>query len=503
MAALSADDLLPLHWRVLLGIIFRQGLEILLRHQSHDAGLVLRELNLIKGDRHLPLPYTEKAADADHGIDDLIIVEDEILDFADFLAGGIDERLTDHLLGPTLAQSPGDRLRSRGGAKLGLARAFIQADVGLLVLRADDRDVGLLLSGDDHLGLGSILLSLGRLELLEAVLCVLQRSLCCLSVVLVQRLIGLVQRLLHLIQFLLLILGRLLHRLLQRLLGILQRLLRLLGVVGLQRLRRLLKRLLHLLHRLPLRQRCGLPLLLVLRLLLGGLAALLLRHLCRGRPSGNRRASQNERQRGGDWCRLHCPCSFRSKQGCAQAVASPSIVTPRQRPRLTPRSRGGTVRTATTPRPFLQSEIESTPSRLQRLLHSGAVSRVDAYRLTWKPKKEHKMKKRFLILLASVALPLSVIACDADVEDEGDLPDVSVQTEGGEAPDVDVDPGSLPDVDTEVEGGRMPDVDVTGPDVDVGTQEETVTVPDVDVRTEEETITVPDVDVDVPEEEQQ
>lgn len=113
------------------------------------------------------------------------------------------------------------------------------------------------------------------------------------------------------------------------------------------------------------------------------------------------------------------------------------------------------------------------------------------------------MKKRFLILLASVALPLSVLACDADVEDEGDIPDVSVQTEGGEAPDVDVDPGSLPDVDTEVEGGRMPDVDVTGPDVDVGTQEETVTVPDVDVQTEEDTITVPDVDVDVPEEEEQ
>jgi hypothetical protein len=74
----------------------------------------------------------------------------------------------------------------------------------------------------------------------------------------------------------------------------------------------------------------------------------------------------------------------------------------------------------------------------------------------------------------------SLLGCDVDVRDEGQLPDVDVQ----------------------VEDGRMPDVDVTGPDVDVHAEEREVTVPDVDVDVDsrEETITVPDVDVTIPNE---
>ena len=84
--------------------------------------------------------------------------------------------------------------------------------------------------------------------------------------------------------------------------------------------------------------------------------------------------------------------------------------------------------------------------------------------------------KTILALLFAPCLALSLVGCDVDVQDDGELPEV------------------------EVEEGRMPDVDVRTPDVDVEGEKESVTVPDVDVETEEKEITVPDVDVDVPEE---
>ena len=87
--------------------------------------------------------------------------------------------------------------------------------------------------------------------------------------------------------------------------------------------------------------------------------------------------------------------------------------------------------------------------------------------------------KLLLGLAAAAFVPLA--GCDVDVKDEGKLPDV--------------------DVDVQTEPGKAPDVDVHGPDVDVGTKEETVTVPtDVDVKTEKKKITVPDIDVNVPDE---
>jgi hypothetical protein len=90
------------------------------------------------------------------------------------------------------------------------------------------------------------------------------------------------------------------------------------------------------------------------------------------------------------------------------------------------------------------------------------------------------MTMKRLTLALSCCAAAALLGCDVDVQDEGQLPDVDVQ----------------------VEDGRMPDVDVTGPDVDVHTEEREVTVPDVDVDvgTQEETITVPDVDVTIPDE---
>lgn len=80
---------------------------------------------------------------------------------------------------------------------------------------------------------------------------------------------------------------------------------------------------------------------------------------------------------------------------------------------------------------------------------------------------------------AVLGLLIPLVGCDVDVRDEGELPDVDVQTEPG----------------------RMPDIDAEGPDVDVRTEERTVDVPDVDIETEERVIEVPDVDIDIPDEE--
>lgn len=89
------------------------------------------------------------------------------------------------------------------------------------------------------------------------------------------------------------------------------------------------------------------------------------------------------------------------------------------------------------------------------------------------------MLYRMFGLLAAVSLMFTQLGCDVDVQDEGKLPDVDVQTEPG----------------------RLPDVDVDGPEIDVEGEERTIEVPDVDIDTEEKTITVPDVDIDIPEEE--
>lgn len=69
-----------------------------------------------------------------------------------------------------------------------------------------------------------------------------------------------------------------------------------------------------------------------------------------------------------------------------------------------------------------------------------------------------RIQKYLTVLLAVTALA----ACDVDVKDKGELPDVDVKE------------------------GRAPDVDVTGPDVDVNREQKTITVPDVDVKVPKE-----------------
>lgn len=68
--------------------------------------------------------------------------------------------------------------------------------------------------------------------------------------------------------------------------------------------------------------------------------------------------------------------------------------------------------------------------------------------------------QRLLKLLPAVALAFSLGACRADVEREGELPEVDV--EGGQAPRVDVEPADV-DVTTDTQQVVVPDVDVDAP----------------------------------------
>ena len=65
---------------------------------------------------------------------------------------------------------------------------------------------------------------------------------------------------------------------------------------------------------------------------------------------------------------------------------------------------------------------------------------------------------RRVMAVAALALSLGAMACTAEVEEEGKMPDVDVQ--GGEMPKVDVDPATV-EVGTDTQTVITPDVDVT------------------------------------------
>ena len=70
--------------------------------------------------------------------------------------------------------------------------------------------------------------------------------------------------------------------------------------------------------------------------------------------------------------------------------------------------------------------------------------------------------KRFLGALPVLALAAVFGACTAEVEEEGDLPNVEV-TDEGNMPQVDVDPANV-NVSTDTQQVVTPDVDVTAPE---------------------------------------
>lgn len=70
-----------------------------------------------------------------------------------------------------------------------------------------------------------------------------------------------------------------------------------------------------------------------------------------------------------------------------------------------------------------------------------------------------RINPRWTILTLAVAL--AGTACTAEVEDEGEMPEVEVT--GGEAPNIDVDPANVT-VGTDTQTVVTPDVDVSAPD---------------------------------------
>jgi uncharacterized lipoprotein len=68
------------------------------------------------------------------------------------------------------------------------------------------------------------------------------------------------------------------------------------------------------------------------------------------------------------------------------------------------------------------------------------------------------MKK--IVLMLAGASCLGLTACDVDKTQDGKMPDVDINTSGG----------------------QLPEYNVTTPDVDVGTENKTVQVPTVDVK---------------------
>lgn len=88
--------------------------------------------------------------------------------------------------------------------------------------------------------------------------------------------------------------------------------------------------------------------------------------------------------------------------------------------------------------------------------------------------------KTMIKMLFSIML-VTLISCDVDQTQEGEMPDVDVSMEEGE----------------------MPEYDVDWADVDVSTTTRTVDVPKVVVVMEEEQVEVPVVDVNMPDQEKE
>lgn len=91
------------------------------------------------------------------------------------------------------------------------------------------------------------------------------------------------------------------------------------------------------------------------------------------------------------------------------------------------------------------------------------------------------------VLAFALSSALALAACDVDQTQEGELPEVDVNAEGGEMPAYDVDTAEV-DIGTRTETVEVPTMDVTMPDeqdADVA-EGEVVEDVDVDVDVEEE-----------------
>ena len=72
-------------------------------------------------------------------------------------------------------------------------------------------------------------------------------------------------------------------------------------------------------------------------------------------------------------------------------------------------------------------------------------------------------KKSAPLVLMLALLSLSATGCRVTQTEEGEMPDVDVQAEGGKLPEYDVDAADV-DVKTEERTVKVPDIDVTMPE---------------------------------------
>lgn len=102
-----------------------------------------------------------------------------------------------------------------------------------------------------------------------------------------------------------------------------------------------------------------------------------------------------------------------------------------------------------------------------------------------------------MVLGLLVAMPLA--GCTVDQTENGNMPDVDVNADEGEMPEVEVvEEGEMPDLDVDVRGGNLPEFDVDWADIDIGLGETQIEVPKIDVYTETENVRVPMIDIDWP-----
>lgn len=122
---------------------------------------------------------------------------------------------------------------------------------------------------------------------------------------------------------------------------------------------------------------------------------------------------------------------------------------------------------------------------------------VARWRSDSKLARNESMFSKFATIFCVALAGLWLSACDVDKTQEGEMPDVDVDAEGGQVPKYEIEQtqeGKMPDVDVDVEAGSMPSFDVTTPDVDINVDKKTIEIPDVDVNV---TTPAPDDDIDI------
>lgn len=84
--------------------------------------------------------------------------------------------------------------------------------------------------------------------------------------------------------------------------------------------------------------------------------------------------------------------------------------------------------------------------------------------------------KKHLVWMASLALGFGLVGCDVEQTEEGELPNVDVQAEGGNLPEYEADAAEV-DVTTEEKTVEVPQFEYEEPDAEAEAQAEAAEEP--------------------------